>query len=596
MLIMSFRIQHLQWAGFIGVTAICVVVALLTIAPKLSDYFAAQQTMSKFSRLNAVLEAAAVVSAERGPANNFMSATSDREQYRKALAAARARTDASMKRAADLLFADAARRDEVRTDFESAEAELADGRRLVDNAKIDSDLGKGVEVASAIEAMFSAADRMQELGNAVGRAVIGSDPSVAIAVTTATTASGLREHAGRLGSYIVMMLVSNRGAGSSYLTSYHSELARVRDLYAFLGNYAPTLTPRNDVSFALLAARKSYFEGSLVYAGDVVERLGTSRAPSSTEFTVKYVPGMLSTETLRNVILANGADAASEAQSNALRMVLISLLLSVTEVAAMLAIAWTVNRVLFRPLLLVRRQIDEIAKGNIADDPSAAYRGGGLEIREIFRGLSFLRDQLRRKSELEDERQKMATELKRQSDTDALTGLLNRRALMSVVATLASQRELRGAGIGVIMFDIDRFKSINDRFGHAVGDRVLARITGLLAPSLRDNDCFARYGGEEFVVVLRDIEEAELGLAAERLRVRLDGAVVVEEIQDGVTASFGAVWCGPDAVVDWESIIRVADERLYRAKSSGRNAVCSSEPDLIESDSIVPFRRVTTQA
>lgn len=461
---MNFRIQHLQWAGSIGVVAVCVAMAIITTVPKLSDYVDAQRTMSEFSKLNAVLTAAYAVSAERGPANNFMSATgSARDEYRDALVAARARTDASLSKVADLLPRDAAPSSEAVADFEMAKALLAKGRHDVDAAKIDSDRGKGVEVAAAIEAMFSAADKMQDLGNDVGRTVIASDPAVGVDVISATAASGLREHAGRLGSYVVMLLVSGSGTGSPYLTAFHSEMARVHDLYALLSNYASGAVSRNDVSSALLAVQKSYFGGSLVYASRVVDGLDTGRVPSSTDFTISYVPGMMATDTLRSAILSNGMRTASDSQANALRTVLVSFLLSATAIAVMIGVAWTAHRVLFQPLLLVRLQIDEIAAGKVADDSETVYRAGGVEIREIIKGLAFLRGQLRRKNELEAERQAMADELKRQSNTDALTGLLNRRALGDRVEALFSKRELQGAGVGVIIFDVDHFKSINDR-------------------------------------------------------------------------------------------------------------------------------------
>jgi diguanylate cyclase (GGDEF)-like protein len=593
---MNFRIQHLQWAGSLGVVAVCVAMAIITTVPKLSDYVDAQRTMSEFSKLNAVLTAAYAVSAERGPANNFMSATgAARDEYRDALVAARARTDASLSKVADLLPRDAAPSSEAVADFEMAKALLAKGRHDVDAAKIDSDRGKGVEVAAAIEAMFSAADKMQDLGNDVGRTVIASDPAVGVDVISATAASGLREHAGRLGSYVVMLLVSGSGTGSPYLTAFHSEMARVHDLYALLSNYASAAVSRNEVSSALLAVQKSYFGGSLVYASRVVDGLDTGRVPSSTDFTISYVPGMMATDTLRSAILSNGMRTASDSQANALRTVLVSFLLSATAIAVMIGVAWTAHRVLFQPLLLVRLQIDEIAAGKVADDSETVHRAGGVEIREIIKGLAFLRGQLRRKNELEAERQAMADELKRQSNTDALTGLLNRRALGDRVEALFSKRELQGAGVGVIIFDVDHFKSINDRYGHAVGDRVLARIAELLTLELRSDDCFARYGGEEFVVVLRNVVEAETRLAAESLRLRLNGAML-KEIPGGVTASFGTVWSGPDMEAGWEEVIRIADERLYRAKHSGRNMVCAADPEQIVSDSIVPLRWVSPKA
>jgi diguanylate cyclase (GGDEF)-like protein len=305
------------------------------------------------------------------------------------------------------------------------------------------------------------------------------------------------------------------------------------------------------------------------------------------------VPGMRATETLRSVILSGAEGGLAVAQQDALRTVMISFALAATEIVVMIGLAWIVRYALFQPLLLVKRQIAEIAHGNLRSPE--IVQAGGVEVREMLQGLAVLRNQLRLKSRLEAERAAMADELKRQSNTDALTGLLNRRALGEIVSGLFAAPERQGAGLGVLMFDVDHFKSINDQYGHAVGDRVLKRIAALLAPKLRVGDVFARYGGEEFIIVLHNVSEAETLFTAERLRACLDHTSAFDERfgfgrLDKVTASFGVVWRAPSGAADWDEVVEVADERLYLAKRSGRNRVCAAASDPPAAGSVVALQ------
>jgi diguanylate cyclase (GGDEF)-like protein len=151
---------------------------------------------------------------------------------------------------------------------------------------------------------------------------------------------------------------------------------------------------------------------------------------------------------------------------------------------------------------------------------------------------------------------------------DPLTGLLNRRGLDSA----ASELFVPGRSVGVAVLDLDHFKSINDRFGHAVGDAVLVRATALLAGTTRDGDILARTGGEEFCVLLQNVTPVQATQASERLLARLRNANW-DDVVPGlrVTASIGlALREGSETL---ESVTRRADAVLYQAKAEGRDRV-----------------------
>jgi diguanylate cyclase (GGDEF)-like protein len=155
--------------------------------------------------------------------------------------------------------------------------------------------------------------------------------------------------------------------------------------------------------------------------------------------------------------------------------------------------------------------------------------------------------------------------------TDPLTGLLNRRALFKHVGGIPVDRFT-----GVLLFDLDRFKSVNDEFGHSTGDEVIRRFAEVMTECLRGNDICARLGGEEFAAVLPRTTTERAHQVAER--VRKSFAEVVIETGKGslkCTVSVGIAFPTADGP-SFEQVLADADRALYRAKNSGRNRVASA--------------------
>lgn len=153
--------------------------------------------------------------------------------------------------------------------------------------------------------------------------------------------------------------------------------------------------------------------------------------------------------------------------------------------------------------------------------------------------------------------------------TDPLTGLRNRRYIRRHLESLLRT----GSAAAVMVIDVDRFKPINDRYGHAIGDVALKEVARRLREHLRTVDVVARYGGEEFLVVMAGAGEEEAGAAAERLRASMADAPVVAgpNLSLPVTVSIGMALARGQAAT--EGLIGAADAALYRAKNGGRNRV-----------------------
>ena len=165
--------------------------------------------------------------------------------------------------------------------------------------------------------------------------------------------------------------------------------------------------------------------------------------------------------------------------------------------------------------------------------------------------------------------------VKRQALLDALTNMPNRRQCESALATELSQAKRFGAALAFVLADLDEFKSVNDQYGHPVGDRVLREFADILRESVRDADLAARWGGEEFALVLPSTDAMGAAVLVERIRSALEHrTIVVDGHAIGITASFGV------AVFPQEPtsgrLIASADEALYLAKRRGKNRVETS--------------------
>lgn len=156
---------------------------------------------------------------------------------------------------------------------------------------------------------------------------------------------------------------------------------------------------------------------------------------------------------------------------------------------------------------------------------------------------------------------------------DPLTGLMNRRSFSASLDDELKRMKRTGHAAAVILFDLDHFKALNDRFGHHVGDEVLTGVASIAYSELRNPfDRLARWGGEEFIILLHDMSEETARGVSERLRERIGELVLeIEGAEVSVTASFGGSLLRPDR--PFSEALHQADIALYEAKSGGRDRV-----------------------
>lgn len=183
-------------------------------------------------------------------------------------------------------------------------------------------------------------------------------------------------------------------------------------------------------------------------------------------------------------------------------------------------------------------------------------------------------------------------ELRQRASTDVLTGVLSRRAFKEEATRSLALAARHDHPLSCIAIDLDRFKNVNDTFGHAAGDRVLVDAVKACVGELRQTDLMGRLGGEEFAVLLPHTEAKHAAEVAEKLRVaieRLNFTFAGRSLQ--VTASLGVAETAGSGDADW--LLERADEALYEAKSLGRNCVRMSGQAVME---LLPGRRVLKAA
>jgi diguanylate cyclase (GGDEF)-like protein len=171
-----------------------------------------------------------------------------------------------------------------------------------------------------------------------------------------------------------------------------------------------------------------------------------------------------------------------------------------------------------------------------------------------------------------------AEQLERLATIDSMTGLYNRRHFLDQADAEWSRFQRHQRPLSMLMIDIDHFKQVNDRYGHAVGDETLIAVAQACAGGKRQSDIVGRLGGEEFAILLPETELAQAAIVADRLRAAIAGQVVTaHKVQFKVTASI-AIAAASVSMSGIDALMRAADQALYQAKAKGRNCVVPWSP------------------
>lgn len=253
-----------------------------------------------------------------------------------------------------------------------------------------------------------------------------------------------------------------------------------------------------------------------------------------------------------------------------LSLQLVPLWFGLALVLALALMGWLLHRWVLAPIAGLRASMAEIQHGNYQVSPVSIGKG---ELAELSRQFADMVDVVRStRSELEDKVRQRTEELLRLTEIDQLTGLFNRRGMQERLDQQLARQHRQGGALGLLLLDLDHFKQVNDRHGHAAGDLALCAAAQVILDSVRGYDHAARWGGEEFLVLLTECDEEALRSVAERIRAGI--AAVEIPCSTGMfrcTTSIGVYYA--TAPEDQDSMLRKADEALYEAKEGGRNCI-----------------------
>ncbi len=541
------------------------------------DYRAAERGLQALQLLELAMQAAEKLSFERGPANAVLGDSYPATPLKQeALRTARRSTNAALLKLRQQLNSQADEGSGSRI-HQLAPLELAlnEARRSVDQLAAQPPPGRTPLLLDAtVERMFALVPLALDTVTETTRASEQAYPRVARALVKAHLAVELREYAGRLGSALTVPLATGTPLTPAQQQRLHflrGRLEQLRQLIKMANNEVDQ-SPRVKQAVARMDAE--YFEQGQAIVAEVEQRgrQGLPYEMDTAQFAQRYVPTMTPILALRDALLEEAQVRARIDFARARNELRWAMLAGAAILLVLVTLLVIVRRRVVAPLLRATRAVVRLGNGDYTPPSRISRRQD--EIGDMLRALASLRENGVERQRLEQERARLIEELKTRADTDYLTGILNRRAFAT-----AGNLRLRGAreqdeSLAVILFDVDHFKSVNDRYGHDAGDQVLIRITEVVRATLRDGEILARYGGEEFVVMPTYCGLEAARALAERLRVLIENEALI--LSDGqrlrVTASFGvAVAHGLHAALD--DLFHSADLALYRAKRNGRNRV-----------------------
>ncbi|WP_343650574.1 GGDEF domain-containing protein [Herbaspirillum sp.] len=541
-----------------------------------NTYRSGANSVPALRNLRLALLAMEKVSAERGPANAFMAASPQQaEATMRQLAVARQQSDAALTSLHAALEADPRLRqswalDKVRT----VEQGLGPARANLDRvARLDADHRSDVLVLAAVAGMVDLMPLMIRVVSELSLEVDRADPRLRDGLSAVRATASLREYAGQVGSRFVAPLITHRQLVQDEVIEIGRLYGRIELLRGVIAAQLAGYAGRPEFAAAVERVDKEYFDSGFQFL-DFLLQIGlhsSSYGVTPADLYKFYVPQMQSITDLRDLLLADLMRQAE--QNNTRARSLLVLVVGLTLLACLFfqLLVVLIRRRVVQPLVRATDLVAGLVEGKLEQEiPETRHRD---EIAGMMRALRVLKQRMRERTSLAAEREALITQLQTSSNTDFLTGILNRRAFFAQAAQQMAVAERYGRPLAVLLFDIDHFKRINDTHGHQAGDLVLRGAAQTAAALLRKVDVLARYGGEEFIILLPESGLEQAGSVAEKLRAVL--ALTEFDSEQGqrirFTASFGvaALQCREGL----DEMIRRADLALYRAKRSGRNRV-----------------------
>lgn len=559
----SEQISRRLFISMIIIIGSLIFISVPLIVSSYQSYKKAERALIEISVLRNVAELTNNISRERAPANKVMSSTpADQARHLEELKQYRLQVDQQIQDTIQVLKQEGFITHAHHLSHQ-LKASLKQGRDAVDAyAATPPHLRGSAQFDQAIQKMFSAWDSSQHVLKHVMLDSVGKDTPVSIYYSVIFILSDLRDQAGRVASNVIAAVTFGEKIPEENLAN---SLQTQRQAY-YLWDLVHTILPEAHKVPEYTVLHDQLKLEFLDQGIPIVKRLidqslrGEPYSLTGTQLTEVMVDKFSTVVDLQAYVLDYSLSLAEKDYRKALHKLILTIVVSLISLLAAIFTMVYARSEVFIPLIQARNQILMLSD---YDDEVNSVPKSKRSV-SLFEAIQKLKQRLEQRDILE-------FQLRNIANTDALTGVSNRMALEEYLKFLGHKPE-KLTKTGLIIMDVDKFKHVNDTFGHIVGDQALKLIAKTLKANVRSSDLVVRYGGDEFLVVIDNIEFTEALYLADKLRCQIvKDEIYIPEINDYIKISISAgVAVG---ATSWSSLLEKADKHLFRAKARGRNAV-----------------------
>ncbi|PPC04932.1 GGDEF domain-containing protein [Acinetobacter pittii] len=540
--------------------------AIPLIVGSYQDYIKTRQALAEIKSLRAVADIAYKISKERAPANKMMSSAPEdllknQQELKKFRLIVDEQIDSTiliLKQAGYVSLAN-----ELQT---SLKENIKQARAVVDYyGETPYAARTSVQMDNAILGMFGAWDHCRGILQKLMLQLKSKDSRISNYFTLIIVLTDMRDQAGRMASNIIAPVSFNEEIPSNNRARSLQTQHQARYLWILVDTLQPEQAKTLEYRRLYSQVKTEFIDKGIPIVEKLLEesQKGEPYFLNGTQLTEAIVGKFTTVVDLQSYILDESVVIATQENAIARNDFFLTLFISLISLATALLTLIYAQRRVFSPLIKARTLILDLSHSSdhCTDDMNVTTKG---EFFSLFEAIDRLQRMLQQRDAFE-------FQLKNIANTDPLTGVSNRLALSEYLKIVESYPQ-KFMQTCLMIIDIDRFKQVNDQYGHIVGDRVIVSIAEQLKQNIRSSDLIVRYGGDEFLILLEQVQFVDARLLAEKIRMaisleEIDLSGSEEKLHVSVSIGFAI------GATSWIELLEKADRSLLRAKARGRNAV-----------------------
>ncbi len=540
--------------------------AIPLIVGSYQDYIKTRQALAEIKSLRAVADIAYKISKERAPANKMMSSAPEdllknQQELKKFRLIVDEQIDSSiliLKQAGYISLAN-----ELQT---SLKENIRQARAVVDYyGETPYAARTSVQMDNAILGMFGAWDHCRGILQKLMLQLKSKDSRISNYFTLIIVLTDMRDQAGRMASNIIAPVSFNEEIPSNNRARSLQTQHQARYLWILVDTLQPEQAKTPEYRRLYSQVKTEFIDKGIPIVEKLLEesQKGEPYFLNGIQLTEAIVGKFTTVVDLQSYILDESVVIATQENAIARNDFFLTLFISLISLATALLTLIYAQRRVFSPLIKARTLILDLSHSSdhCTDDMNVTTKG---EFFSLFEAIDRLQRMLQQRDAFE-------FQLKNIANTDPLTGVSNRLALSEYLKIVESYPQ-KFMQTCLMIIDIDRFKQVNDQYGHIVGDRVIVSIAEQLKQNIRSSDLIVRYGGDEFLILLEQVQFVDARLLAEKIRMaisleEIDLSGSEEKLHVSVSIGFAI------GATSWIELLEKADRSLLRAKARGRNAV-----------------------